>query len=50
METFYVENTNNEKYDDKDENYENNKTTTKMNLDIKGLNGPSGIVVETFEV
>ena len=26
------------------------KTTTKMNLDIKGLNGPSGIVVETFEV
>ena len=26
------------------------RTTTKMNLNIKGLNGPSGIVVETFEV
>ena len=45
METFYVENMKN-----MTTKMKTMKTTTKMNLNIKGLNGPSGIVVETFEV
>ena len=40
METFYVENTNNERYVDKDENYENNENDDKDEPQYQGTQRP----------